>query len=95
MNATLTPCDKAILAHLWKHPGASIRELVAACSIPSIFGVSYRLNRLNHLGYIKPRPYRSERTNILTPAGLLAGQGFEIIFWEDCHRKVHPPKERV
>ena len=91
MNATLASRDKAILAHLWRHPGASIRELMAACEIPSTSLVNYRLTRLNHLGYIKPRPYHSERTNTLTPAGLLAAQGFEIIFWE----AVHPPRERV
>ena len=78
----LTPRDRAILTHLWKHPGASIRELMAGCRIPSPFSVNYRLERLNHLGYIKPRPARSERTNTLTPAGLLAGQGYRLLWWE-------------
>ena len=82
MKATLTPRDRAILRWLWRHPGASVRELMAACDIPSAFSVNYRLWRLNHLGFVKPRPYRSERTNTLTPAGLLAAQGWEIIFWE-------------
>jgi len=44
--------------------------------------VNRRLWRLNHAGYIKPRPFYSERTNTLTPAGLLAAQGWELIFWE-------------
>jgi len=82
MNATLAPRDRAILRWLWRHPGASIRELMAACKIPSTFSVHYRLTRLNHLGFVKPRPYHSKRTNTLTPAGLLAAQGYEIIFWE-------------
>jgi len=79
---TLAARDKAILAHLWKQPGASIREMMAACDIPSTSLVTWRLRRLNHLGYIKPRPPWSERTHRLTPAGLLAAQGFEMIFWE-------------
>ena len=41
-----------------------------------------RLWRLNHAGYIKPRPVRSERTNTLTPAGLLAAQGYRVLWWE-------------
>ena len=82
MIATLTPRDRAILRWLWKHPGASVRELMAACYIPCPFSVNYRLWHLNHAGYIKPRPYRSERTNTLTPAGLLAAQGFRVLWWE-------------
>lgn len=82
MKATLTPRDRAILRWLWRHPGASVRELMVGCDIPSTFSVSYRLRRLNHAGYIKPRPFRSERTNTLTPPGLLAAQGYRVLWWE-------------
>ena len=82
MKATLPPRDRAILRWLWRHRGASVRELMAGCDIPHPFSVIYRVRRLNHAGYIKPRPYRSARTNTLAPTGLLAAQGWEIVFWE-------------
>ena len=82
MKATLTPRDRAVLAHLWRHPGASLRELAAAVGLVSTSSVVWHLKRLNHSGYIKRGPFHSERTNTLTPAGLLAAQGWEIIFWE-------------
>jgi len=82
VSATLTPRDRAILRWLWKHPGASVREMMVGCDIPSPFSVSYRLWRLNHAGYIKARPYRSGRTNALTATGLLAAQGFRVLWWE-------------
>lgn len=81
MTATLAPRDRAILAHLWRHPRSSYREMMAGCAIPSTDRVHYRLGRLNHLGYIKPRPFHTSRTHTLTGKGLLAAQGFEIIFW--------------
>ena len=82
MNATLTPRDKAILRWLWRHPGASIRELAPAVGLGSTATVAWHLKRLNHRGYVKPRPARSERTNTLTPAGLLAAQGYRLLWWE-------------
>ena len=82
MVVPLTPRDRAILTHLWKHPGASIRELAPAAGLASIATVAWHLKRLSHAGYIKPRPFYSERTNTLTPAGLLAGQGYRLLWWE-------------
>ena len=82
MKTTLTPRDKAILTHLWKHPGASIREMMVACRVPSTDSVHRGLSRLNHAGYIKPRPFRTNRTRTLTPAGLLAAQGYRVLWWE-------------
>ena len=87
---TLTPRDKAILCWLWKHPRATIGEMMAGCDIPSTSSVWYRLERLNHLGYINPRPAYTNRTRTLTPAGLLAAQGFEVIWWEPV-REVYVP----
>ena len=87
---TLTSRDKAILCWLWKHPRASIREMMAGCDIPSTDRVHHYLERLNHLGYINPRPAYTNRTRTLTPAGLLAAQGFEVIWWEPV-REVYVP----
>ena len=44
--------------------------------------VLWHLRGLNHRGYIKPRPFYSVRTNTLTPAGLLAAQGYRVLWWE-------------
>ena len=78
----LTARHRAILAHLWKHPRATHRELMASCWIPSSERVWVYLNHLNHLGYIRREPYASHRTRLLTPTGLLAAQGYEVIWWE-------------
>jgi len=75
----MTPRDRAILTHLWRHPHASIREIERFCLI-SKAEVHRHLEGLNHLGYISPRRKGSDRTRTLTPRGLLAAQGFEVIY---------------
>ena len=84
---TLHPRQRAILTHLWKHPRASFRGLMGACHISSAAPVAWHLGRLNHLGYINPRPKGTARTRTLTSVGLLAAQGYEILFWEPAR---HP-----
>ena len=85
---TLTPRDRSVLTWLWKHPRATIGEMMAGCDIPSTSSVWYRLERLNHLGYVKPGPRGTRRTRTLTGKGLLAAQGFECIFWEPVREEV-------
>ena len=42
--------------------------------------VAYHLGQLNHGGYVKPGPGGTRCTRTLTPAGLLAAQGLELLY---------------
>ena len=82
----LTPRQMAILRALRQSNGRapSSRELAQAVGYaPSSYGdLAPHLQRLEYRGYVKRGSFKFARTLTLTPAGLLAAQGFEVIYWE-------------
>ena len=87
----LTPRQMSILRALRHSNGRtpSSRELAQAVGYaPSSYGdLAPHLRRLEYRGYIKRGPFKSGRTLTLTPTGLLAAQGFEVIYWEKLEVK--------
>lgn len=77
----MTPRQRAILRYLWKHPRDGIEKMSAAVGCCKAV-MAYHLERLNHQGYIEPGPSGTCCTRTLTPAGLLAAQGWRVLFWE-------------
>ena len=76
---TLTPRDRVILRHLWKHPRDGVEKLEAAAGIAKST-TWYHLDRLNHSGHIQPGPCGTSCTRTLTAKGLLAAQGFTLLY---------------
>ena len=81
-TSPLSPRGKAILCWLWKHPSDGVQKLADAVGLRSRSNVCWHLERLNHQGYIKPGPGRTNCTRILTGTGLLAAQGYQVLWWE-------------
>lgn len=75
----LTPRARAILRHLWKHPHHGIERLSAAADCVKST-TAWHLAWLNHQGYIEPGPAGTTCTRRLTAKGLLAAQGYELLY---------------
>ena len=77
----LTPRRKAILAEIRRgngHP-PSVRDLMQATLYRSSSGMQVHLSALRRHGYLEFDPFRA-RTLTLTGRGLLAAQGYELIY---------------
>ena len=76
----MNPNAQAIFCWLWKHPRDGSRKLMLATGLRSSANVNWHLQRLNHQGYIKPGPGRTNCTRTLTGTGLLAAQGWYLLW---------------
>ena len=77
----LTPRRQAILAEIRKRNGRSpsYRELLQATRYRSSSGMQVHLKALKYHGYLGFDPFQA-RTLTLTGKGLLAVQGYELIY---------------
>lgn len=84
---TLTPRRRAILTAIWRSNGRSpsFRELMRAVGLTSKDSMFEQLHKLKRYGYVQFLPSQ-HRTLTLTGKGLLAAQGYELIYmceeWE-------------
>lgn len=78
---TLSPRQRAILRRIWRGNGLAPNheELMRAAGYHSTQTIHRQLHALRRHGYVKFIP-RQGRTLTLTRKGLLAAQGYELIY---------------
>ncbi len=84
MTNVLTPRRRAILRAMWKNGRLTIRELADKVGLKSTGQMQgIYLWQLRDAGYVTWEPER-QRTLRLTGKGLLAAQGYELIYTCDA-----------